>query len=277
MSEMKNLIGIMQGRLSAAVNGKIQAFPWNSWEDEFFKAKEIGLDMIDWIVEKDRFHENPLLTTPGAKTIKTLTSKTEVQIGAVCADYFIDCPLLRCSRSELKERLEVLVLLINRLSHFGIKYLELPFVDNSAIKDNMELEQIIQIIKPELEKACRLGVIFAFETSLPPKIFSAFLQGFNHPAVRANYDMGNSASLGYNPKEELESYGEFVVTVHVKDRVLNGGTVPLGQGNTDFATCFSMLREKNYNGPFILQAAREGNEIESAKRGVLFVKNFLNK
>ena len=273
---MKNPIGIIQGRLSPPINGKIQAFPWNSWEEEFFQAKEISLDLIDWIVEADKFYENPLLTTQGAKTIKALISKTGVRIGAVCADYFMDCPLLRCPCLELKERLDVLELLINRLNHLGIKYLEIPFVDSSAIKDEVELERIIEIIKPRLEKAYQLGVILAFETSLPAEIFSAFLLGLNHPAARANYDMGNSASLGYNPKEELESYGELVATVHVKDRVLKGGTVPLGQGNTDFATCFSMLRAKNYAGPFILQVARAGNEIESAKKNVLFVKQFLS-
>lgn len=273
---MKNLIGIMQGRLSPPVDGKIQSFPWNTWEQEFYQAKGIGLDLIDWIVEANKFYENPLLTAQGTETIKTLISKTGVCIGAVCADYFIDCPLIRCSSLELKQHLDVLELLIDRLHYFGIKFLEIPFVDNSAIKSKIELEQIIQIIKPILDKAHQMGVTLAFETSLPSRIFSDFLQDFNHPAARANYDMGNSASLGYDPKEELESYGELVVTVHIKDRLLKGRTVPLGEGDTDFATCFSMLNAKKYTGPYILQVARTGNEIESAKKNISFVKQFLS-
>lgn len=274
---MKNPVGIMQGRLSPPVNGRIQAFPWDSWEREFFQAREVGLDLIDWIVEADRLHENPLLTAQGSKTIKTLMSKTGIRIGAVCADYFMDCPLLRCSSPELKERLEMLDLLIDRLNNLGIKYLELPFVDNSAIKDKIEFQQIIEIFKPRLGKAYQLGVTFAFETSLPAATFNAFLSALNHPAARANYDTGNSASIGYNPKEEIEAYGELVVTVHVKDRILNGGTVPLGQGNTDFATCFSMLRAKKYAGSFILQVARSGDEIESARKNLTFVKKILGE
>ncbi|RJR07497.1 sugar phosphate isomerase/epimerase [Candidatus Parcubacteria bacterium] len=274
---MKNPIGIMQGRLSPPVNEKIQAFPWSRWEQEFFQAKEIGLDLIDWIVEADKLYENPLLSTEGAKAIKRVTSRTGVSIGAVCADYFMDCPLIRCSKSDLKERINVLELLIDRLSHFKIKYLEMPFVDNSAIKDSTELKQIIQIIKPRLDKAYQLGVTLAFETSLPAEIFKTLLLDLNHPAARANYDTGNSASLGYKPEEELEAYGELVVTVHIKDRVLKGRTVPLGQGDTDFITCFSILRAKNYTGPFILQVARGGDEIELAQKNMLFVKNFLDR
>jgi hexulose-6-phosphate isomerase len=215
------------------------------------------------------------LTAQGVKRIKALISKTGVCIGAVCADYFIDCPLLRCSRLELKERLDVVDLLIGSLNKVGIQYLEIPFVDNSAVKDKIELEQIIQVIKPRLEKVYQLGVTLAFETSLPAEVFRAFLLGLNHQAARANYDMGNSASLGYNPKEELEAYGELVVTVHVKDRVLKGETVPLGQGSTDFATCFSILRTKNYAGPFILQVARDADEMLWARKNVQFVKKFL--
>lgn len=88
-----NKIGIMQGRMSPSIYGKIQAFPWNNWEQEFFKGKEIGLDLIDWIVEADNLYENPLLTAQGTKSIKALIAKTGIHIGAVCADYFMDCPL----------------------------------------------------------------------------------------------------------------------------------------------------------------------------------------
>jgi L-ribulose-5-phosphate 3-epimerase len=274
---MKNCIGIMQGRLSPPIDGRIQAFPWDSWEREFFHAREVGLDLIDWIVECERFNENPLLTEGGSKAIKSVISETGVSIGAVCADYFMDCPLLRCSSALLKERLEALDLIISRLNYFGIKYLEIPFVDNSAIKDTEELEQIKEIIRPRLEEAYRLGVTLAFETSLPVETFHSFLLSLDHPAARANYDTGNSASLGYNPRDELEAYGELVVTVHIKDRILKGGTVPLGQGHTDFGTCFSVLRAKNYAGPFILQVARSGDEIEAARKNMAFVERFLGE
>lgn len=273
---MKNPAGIMQGRLSSPVGGKIQAFPWETWGQEFDKAKEVGLNCIDWIVEADKLEGNPLLTDEGTKSIKALISNTGVYIGAVCADYFMDCPLIRCSSAELAQRLGIFEILINRLAYIGIKYLEIPFVDHSAINNKAELAQIVQVIKPRLDNVYQRGITLAFETSLSPEMFRAFLDELNHPAARANYDMGNSASLGYRPKEELGSYGEFVVTVHIKDRVLKGGTVPLGQGNTDFDTCFSMLKAKGYSGPYILQVARTGNEIEAARKNISFIKKYLD-
>jgi len=271
----ENPLGIMQGRLTPPVNGRIQAFPGDAWEDEFFQAKKLGLEMIDWIVESDNLHENPLISHKGEKKIKNIISTTGVRIGAVCADYFMDCPLVRCSDDELKERIQVLELLIHRLSHFGIKYLEIPFVDNSAIKNDVELKQIVRVVSPLLDTSFQSGVTLAFETSLPPKKFKSFLSDLDHPSARANYDMGNSASLGYDPREELAMYGDKVVTVHVKDRVHHGGTVPLGKGDTDFVGCFSMLRQMNYKGPFILQAARGNEEFEWTKKNIAFTKHLM--
>ncbi len=269
---MNNLVGIMQGRLSPPTGDRIQSFPMETWGKEFFYAQEIGLECIDWIVEADKFYENPLITTTGEESIRSLISLTGVQIISVCADYFMDCPFFRCSDSELKERLDVLELLISRLNHYGIKFLEIPFVDNSAIRNKDELLQLIQIIKPYLDKAYKAGVTFAFETSLSPEKFNFLLSALNHPSAMVNYDTGNSASLGYDPKEELEAYGTRVATVHVKDRVLGGGTVPLGQGNARLPVCFSILKAKKYTGPFILQVARGNNEIEWTRNNMAYVK-----
>ena len=58
-------IGFMQGRLSAMVDGKIQAFPWNEWREEFPRASALGLTRIEWTIDQDRLRENPLNTAAG--------------------------------------------------------------------------------------------------------------------------------------------------------------------------------------------------------------------
>ena len=75
-----------------------------------------------------------------------------------------------------------------------------------------------------------------------------------------NYDIGNSASLGYNPCEELAAYGARIINVHVKDRLLGGRTVALGHGNADFEEVFSLLKNQGYRGNYILQTARADND-----------------
>jgi hexulose-6-phosphate isomerase len=267
----------MQGRLSPSVGGKIQAFPSETWKEEFEYAKECGFDLIDWVIEALDLDKNPLLTDRGLAEIERLGNKTGVRVGAVCADYFMEYPLLRCSEEQRKERLEKVLLFARRLSIAGIPYMELPFVDNSAIQTYDELKQLTKMFSPILDKIKSLDVTISFETSLPPEKLRGFLVELNHPSARANYDMGNSASLGYNPEEELLAYGQDIVTIHVKDRVLGGGTVPLGTGDTDFDTCFEMLTKIGYQGPYILQAARGSEEISWNKKNRDFLLNYLVK
>ena len=123
------------------------------------------------------------------------------------------------------------------------------------------------------------------ETSLAPKEFKGFIHALDSSAVGANYDTGNSASLGYDPYEEIDVLGEYIVNVHIKDRLKAAGTVPLGCGDTDFSAVFKALKAKNYRGDFMLQGARQYLEGLETKKDIKeticsyinFVKPFLRE
>ena len=85
--------------------------------------------------------------------------------------------------------------------------------------------------------------------------------GFPEEHFGINYDIGNSAALGFNPSDEFAAYGCRVINVHVKDRILGGTTVELTTGNADFEAVFKEIAKQGYHGNFILQTARaiDGN------------------
>ena len=64
--------------------------------------------------------------------------------------------------------------------------------------------------------------------------------------------------MGFDPSDEINLYGKRIKNVHIKDRKLNGSTVPLGEGNADFESIFFNLKDE-YSGNFILQTARDKN------------------
>ena len=80
--------------------------------------------------------------------------------------------------------------------------------------------------------------------------------------------MGNSAIFGFDPSEEIETYGHLIKNVHIKDGIYNKSTVPLGQGETNFNVVFSLLKKHKYNGDFILQCAREDLNEHNPKRSI---------
>lgn len=276
---MKNRIGIMNGRLSKPVKNMIQAFPESSWKDEFEKARKIGFEFIDWVFD---LNKNPIMVDDGIEEILFLAKKNDVSIDVVCADYFMYKRLFNVSEYELQKNLEILQNLIRQCNKLKIKIIELPFVDLSSLQTTNDKKQIINNLEKILPLIEDNDIILALETDLPPSSFMDLLLAFNHPKVLANYDVGNSTSNGYDPKEELTILKDFIAIVHVKDRILNGGTVPLGIGDTDFDSFFSTLNKIAYKGDLVIQGAREdlinsniGPE-ETCKKYYEFVKKHLN-
>ena len=245
----------MQGRLSNSYNNNIQAFPIQSWEQEFKIASENGFDVIEWIF--DELQPNPILTIDGITKIKQLIVQNNISINAICADYFMTKKLFNESEIELEKNIEVLKKLILQASRLEISIIEIPLVDSSSLKNNQNKEEIKNNLEKIISIAEGNNVTIVLETDLNPQNFEEFLKKFEHKSIMANYDSGNSTSLGYDVKEELIILKKWIKNVHVKDRIVGGGTVPLGEGHTNFEEFFSTLSKINYSEDIIIQGARQ--------------------
>ena len=274
---MSARIGIMQGRLSPPIDGRIQSFPVDTWREEFSLAREAGLDCIEWIYEADTEAVNPLRTDDGVPEIRWLARDSGVAVWSVCADYFMAERLVAPDGVPREATVEHLMWLMGRTSSLGARYIVLPFVDASSLQSPQEVEGLLVVLRAVTSAAERAGVELHLETDLKPTDLVAVLERVSHLLVRANYDIGNSAALGHDPVEELTLLGPWLGSVHIKDRVLGGGTVPLVAGSADFSTCFRLICAAGFHGPFILQAAREEglSEVELAIRNRRFVEEQL--
>ncbi|MGA2489023.1 MAG: sugar phosphate isomerase/epimerase family protein [Anaerolineales bacterium] len=266
-------IGIMQGRLVPPTDNRIQCFPRERWEDEFALANQAGLDCIEWIYDLYGADVNPLAMDTGVEKIKELSQQYKVNVLSICADYFMDKPLVRVSQAELDDRLNTFRWLMERGHLIGINRMVIPFVDASRINTQAEFDGVVKLLKDILQEAGKTGIEIHLETSLNPARFADLLAQLPHPLLKVNYDSGNSSSLGYAPREEFAFYGERVGSVHIKDRLLGAGTVPLGTGDADFPALAESLRKIAYKGDFILQMARgaSGDEVAWAKQNREFV------
>jgi hexulose-6-phosphate isomerase len=270
-------IGFMQGRLVPSINGRIQAFPWARWQDEFELGRTHGFASIEFVFESERFRDNPIFADAGVVEIRRLIERTGVAVSAVCADYFMDHPFFRVGDGERRASLNVLLRLLEHAKQVGAARVEIPCVDQASLRTEEDKRQLVAAIAEALPLAERLGIEVAFETDLPPEEFREFLERFRHPLIKANYDTGNSASLGYDPVQELTVLGSLVANIHIKDRVLHGTTVPLGTGNTDFHAVFATLAKISYRGPFILQTARDSDDVGAAVRYKQVVEGYLKQ
>ena len=273
---LTNEIGIMQGRLSPRIDGKIQAYPASTWQKEFEIAQEIGYAAIEWIVEKP-VETNALMTDSGKGEIKKVIASTGVRIDYVCADIFMQQPLVRMTKDTKSQNKEYLSAILKNAKEVGAIGVEIPFVDNSSIKSENEKLEFIDVMQDAFKLAKDLELKLSLETDLPPTEFRELLENIDLDHVQANYDIGNSASLGFDPREELEAYGLKILNVHVKDRKLGSTTVPLGTGNANINFVLQKLQEIGYRGGLTMQAARGENDVETAREQLKYVRTLLNK
>jgi len=269
-------IGIMQGRLSPRIDGKIQAYPANTWQKEFEIAQEIGYAAIEWIVEKP-VETNALMTDSGKAGIKKLIASTGVRIDYVCADIFMQQPLVRMTDETKSQNKEYLASILKNAKEVGAIGVEIPFVDNSSIKNETEKQEFIDVMQDAFKLAKDMDLKISLETDLSPIDFKELLENIGLDYIQANYDIGNSASLGFDAREELEAYGLKILNVHVKDRKLGGTTVPLGTGSADIKKVFQKLNEIGYSGGITMQAARGENDIRIAKKQLLYTLEIIEQ
>ena len=273
---MKNKIGVMQGRLVPKYQGRYQAFPVGIWQDEFKVAQECGLDLIEFILDFNDAEENPLLKSGGVDEILATSQETSVSVKTICADYFMEAPLHSSDGKLAEESFKILERLLETAKVLKITDIVIPCVDQSSLKTeeavNRFIKQIIKII-PTIEKE---NFNLSLETDLAPQPFIELLNQLNSKNITVNYDIGNSAALGFDSDEELAAYGDRITDIHIKDRMLGGGPVTLGEGNADFAKFFDKLEEYDYQGAFIMQAYRDDEGVKIFRKQLDWIKKYLN-
>ncbi len=272
---MNNLLGVIQGRLLPKYSGRYQAHPVGYWQDEFPIAKQLDLDCIEFILDYNDAEINPLLRDGGVEEILSVCENTGVSVRTVCADYLMEAPLHSSDPQVAEKSADVLRRLIHSSSALGSTDIVIPCVDQSTLEGAEAMDRLVTGFNPLLDLLEDKNINLSLEADLPPAPFYELLERFDSNRVTVNYDIGNSAALGFDCIEELEAYGDRMTDIHIKDRELDGGSVVLGTGNAEFERFFTKLKTFNYSGPFLMQAYRDDEGLVIFKQQLEWIKPYL--
>ena len=270
-------IGVMQGRLLPKIDGRYQAHPVDKWQDEFLIASDLGLSFIEFILDFDLFESNPLMSSDRCSQIFDLSQKTGVLVKTVCADYFMEAPLHSRNKNTASTSRKVLEILIFNASKIGVTDIVLPLVDQSSVSEPELRKRFVETFKPIVKMLNDANINICLETDLPPVEFAELIANLDSNKITVNYDIGNSASLGYSPADEFLMYGTRISDVHIKDRIFGGLSVPLGDGDADFHAVLRGLAQVNYTGPLIMQAYRDELGIDIFTKQLDWLRTLLER
>ena len=259
-------VGIMQGRLLPKYNNKYQAHPFGYWQEEFNIAKNVGVSYIEFILDYNDYQSNPLMSNLGISEISEVIQKSGIGVKSICADIFMEAPLHSENNSAANTSIDILLKLIKNAAKLGITDIVIPCVDQSRLRGTNDQKRLLENLQQPIELATKLKINLALETDLPPIPFLDLLNKFNADVVKVNYDIGNSASLGFDIIEEFKLYGDRISDIHIKDRELGGGSVELGMGNANFTSFFEVFASIDFKGPIVMQAYRDEDGVEIFKK-----------
>ena len=177
-------IGVMQGRLLPKFKGRYQAHPLGYWQEEFPLAKEMGLSYIEFILDYNEFHKNPLTFEAGIEEIKAMIQKTGVGVRSICADYFMEAPLHSSNKAVAKQSTDMLNKLIINAKKIGATDIVIPCVDQSALLLESDKKRLLVNLEKSIELAIEHSINLALETDLPPTKFADLLSEFDSKCVR---------------------------------------------------------------------------------------------
>lgn len=261
---------IMQGRLTPPRGGEQQYFPLDTWESEFAVAGQIGFAGIEWLVDSASLQFNPLLDAEGKRSIQKVQSDSGTSVPSVCADVFKENTIDSASFGDASF-LDLLELIISGARDIGAGVVVVPLIENSSVQ-NLELKSLaVPVLKTAGEIADRNQVMIAIEADLAHRQFADLLDEIDHDAVGACIDLGNLSASGLNPQRELLGLGEHVRHVHIKDRALGGGNVPLGSGDVDFKACLDALYQIGFEGTMTFETTRGDSPDEDARGNIRYM------
>jgi hexulose-6-phosphate isomerase len=271
-----NDIGIVLGRLSPPVPGRLQAFPWRSWREEFAHARTCGFASLEWVFEADRSPTNPIWTPEGREEIRKYIADTGVRVDSICADYFMTQPFFGVADRVRVETIEVLEHLIRHAAVIGARTVLLPVLESTEIRSARDKRELLEGLRRPLGLAAAHRVRIGLETELAAEEYRALVEDAAHPALVVYYDVGNATARGYDVGADIRILGPHLGGVHIKDRRRGGPSVPLGRGDVDFPAFFAALADAAYTGPLILQTATNADYLGAATANLTFVQEHLH-
>ena len=265
----------MQGRLIDKPHRNLQSFPTCSWQQEFYRAKSLGFNSIEWLIDTDEKSHNPIFDNRGRKAITQLSENLNVKVESICLHFFVgyNLQLLQPSSDLFASLQDFLENVFTVSALINIERLVFPLFDQNSLR-HWHVQSIIKdLIMPLKGKyQCQL----LLETDLPANEINQ-LFSLQTPFDGIVYDLGNSTALGYDIISELSQLDELIKEIHIKDKKLSdSSTVRLGTGDMRY-DLFSNYLASNSSSctSWVLETPVFADWEQEAKSNITFAKSLL--
>ena len=271
-------LGIMQGRLSKSISGKMQEFPEFDWENEFPICEKLNITRLEWTLDSKNLFQNPIFSDQSR--VFKISNFHGVKIDSITLDNFVENPFYTNISPELDDfQIDLFKKIIISLGSSTIKILVLPLVKEACNFNNFNFEILVERLNSLENHLLNSNLKIALECEFSLEKIEYLLSNLSPKLFGINFDMGNSAALGHQPDAEFQIVGQRILNVHIKDRFLHGPTCILGNGSVNFNEVFEHLEKINYKANLIMQTYRNPDffDYNLTSTYIEFINKYLSK
>ena len=262
-----------------------KALPKNiTWKERINIVKECGYDFMEISIdETDERLARLEYSKEEIKEIRDYLLDTDVRIPSMCFSGHRRFPMGSMNKETRDKAMELMEKAIIFADRLGIRTIQLAGYDVYYEEGNEQTKKyFIENLKRSVKWAECMNVTLAIEIMDHKFInsitkYMEFSRIISSPYLKVYPDIGNlSAWPENNMYKELELgiKEKEIVAIHLKDTLKvteefpgKFKEVPFGEGCVDFVDSFKILKELDYNGPFLIEMWTEKSEtpIEDVK------------
>ena len=262
-----------------------KALPKNiTWKERINIVKECGYDFMEISIdETDERLARLEYSKEEIKEIRDYLLDTDVRIPSMCFSGHRRFPMGSMNKETRDKAMELMEKAIIFADRLGIRTIQLAGYDVYYEEGNEHTKKyFVENLKRSVKWAECMNVTLAIEIMDHKFInsitkYMEFSRIISSPYLKVYPDIGNlSAWPENNMYKELELgiKEKEIVAIHLKDTLKvteefpgKFKEVPFGEGCVDFVDSFKILKELDYNGPFLIEMWTEKSEtpIEDVK------------
>jgi hexulose-6-phosphate isomerase len=231
-----------------------------------------GFDAIELITKSGPSGEPLAYTNEQKRVIKDALEENGIMLSSFCIGTFNQYGLVDSGKVGKEKVLQGFRDIIRSAKDIGAGVILVPFFGNNKIKNDDDQNNVIEGIKAVLPTAEECKIVLALEMSAPPEMMMDMLDSIDSQCAGIYYDVGNMASEGFDNASAILELGGFISAVHIKDRIINKGGVPLGEGDVNFDAVRDALKDIGYDQMLILETPSGDDPELSARNNLAFVK-----
>jgi hexulose-6-phosphate isomerase len=238
------------------------------WGEAAGQASRAGFEVFEPTMDETG-QITPEATEAQCRQASESINSSGMEIASLATGLFWSKPLTSPDASVRQEAMDLALAGLDRAAWIGAPvFLLVPGMVSHFARPTELLVPYADAMNRAYDALCSLaseaedrGVVIAVENVwnqmlLSPVEFQGFIDRINSPWVQVYLDVGNVLKFGF-PQDWIQTLGQRIARIHVKDFKLHVGTLEgfclPGDGDVDFPAVLRALQAIRYEGPLVYE------------------------